>query len=461
MLHRVNLPYITNPTHYFARLRHLQDFVWLDSGRLASSQPSNIQGRYDIFTAQATEQATLEANGKLTIKPLSPCSQTSMPETLPTARSLEEWIAHHTHSDETLEQDMPFCGGVLGYFGYQWNHGTFKLAQRHNYSFPITELKAYSWSLIVDHQQQECTAFFLNGSNSDEILALLNLKDHECTPYNSFSCDQFIGNTHKEHYLNALSHINDYILAGDCYQINYSQQFCAQYSGDLDSAYLALRTATPSPFGAYIKSNKTHILSASPERFMQYNNGAVMAQPIKGSAPRGKTPKEDKQLAQALESSEKNRAENMMIVDLLRNDLSQCCEPFSVKTPMLCELHSFANVHHLISTVTGQLKPEFTFFDVFRRSFPGGSITGAPKKRAMEIIEELEDKPRGIYCGSIAYFSKNGNADSSITIRTLQTEDNKLYCWGGGGVVADSDAKEEYKESIFKVEKIMAALMTM
>lgn len=442
----ITAPYHNNPEYYFEQLRHLADFVWLDSGR-----PYSQQGRYDIFTALATASATVDNKGQFFHS-----ADNSVLSTL------DEWIAHHTQTEQSTDTDcdLPFTGGIVGHFSYHWQNPGFQLEAGHNYTLPLVQVGAYDWALIIDHDKQHATWVFAQTSAAQAtVMPLLNKDATLPVSQNpTFKCSEFTRDTSYDDYIKRLKIIDEYILAGDCYQVNFSQRFSAQYSGSLAAAYLQLRKATPSPYSAYLPYDHAAILSVSPERFLHFNGQQVNTQPIKGTCPRGETLAEDQQLASALLASEKNRAENVMIVDLLRNDLSQCCKAFSVKVPHLCELHTFANVHHLISTVTGELKDEFSAFDLFKRSFPGGSITGAPKKRAMEIISELERAHRGIYCGSIAYFSKNGNADSSISIRTLQAENNTLYCWGGGGIVADSEASDEYQESIFKVAKLMSAL---
>lgn len=446
MISRTELHYHKNPEIYFNQLKRLPDFSWLDSGR-----PKSTQGRYDIFTACAISQSCIDHNHHFS------CSDEQI-------MNMAQWLVKYTAIDKSAPQDLPFSGGVLGYLGYHWQDQHFDLKPHYSNETPHAQLAAYDWALIVDHHTQTCQAVFLpNCKARTQVLALLqgvtnDEADNQTLAQEPFHCESFTPETTQAQYLDALAKIHNYILAGDCYQVNFSQRFSARYKGSLDTAYLKLRSASPSPFSAYLKGVNHPILSASPERFLQVTGRHVLTQPIKGSSPRGKTPEQDKILADTLCHSDKNRAENIMIVDLLRNDLSQCCKPFSVQVPNLCELHSFANVHHLISTVTGTLNDKVSAFELFTRCFPGGSITGAPKKRAMQIITELEKHSRGIYCGSIAYFSNNGNADSSITIRTLQAANNQLYCWGGGGVVADSIAQDEYQESLFKVQKLMRAL---
>ena len=442
MTHCISLTYQANPEDIFLNLRHLPDFVWLDSGR-----PYNSQGRYDIFTAEAQSKAVVAGTGQVEIDNVITTD----------ADAVEKWLQTHIAIMLDANLDLPFTGGIVGYFGYHWQDAAFGLSRSQAEQTPRVQLASYDWAIIIDHQRQTTTAVFSYAQHW-AIAQLLPLLEQTPPPLKAFSCGEFTANTTKTQYLAAVETVQDYIRSGDCYQVNLSQRFQADYKGDLDNAYLTLRQATPSPFSAYIKHPEHSILSLSPERFLQFLGRQVLTQPIKGSSPRGQTPEQDQQLAAALQNSPKNRAENVMIVDLLRNDLSRCCKPFSVKVPHLCELHTFSNVHHLMSTVTGELKDEFSAFDLFKKSFPGGSITGAPKKRAMEVIAELENNTRGIYCGSVAYFSKNGNADSSITIRTLHALNNTLYCWGGGGVVIDSIAEEEYAESLFKVQKLMAAL---
>jgi para-aminobenzoate synthetase component 1 len=224
--------------------------------------------------------------------------------------------------------------------------------------------------------------------------------------------------------------------------------------------YRRLRSLSPAPFAAFISaSDGTTILSASPERFLSLDpEGLVVTRPIKGTRPRGRTPGEDKALANELSLSEKDQAENLMIVDLMRNDLSRVCRLGSVEVSELATLESFANVHHLVSEVRGTLFPNLGPVDLLRATFPGGSITGAPKIRAMEIINELEPARRGPYCGAIAWIGFDGAMDSSIVIRTLVIKDGQVAAQAGGGIVADSDPAAEYDESMDKVWALLQSL---
>jgi para-aminobenzoate synthetase component 1 len=252
----------------------------------------------------------------------------------------------------------------------------------------------------------------------------------------------------------------DYIFAGDIFQANLSQRFQAPMPADLSGfdLYRRLRAINPAPFAAMIKSEDVHIVSASPERFLTLRDGRVETCPIKGTRPRGATPEADRAFAAALLASEKDRAENVMIVDLLRNDLSRVCRDGTVEVPRLCELESFATVFHLVSTVTGILRPGLSAVDLLRACFPGGSITGAPKIRAMEIIAELEPTRRGPYCGSIGYVGFDGAMDSSIAIRTYAIKDGIVAFQAGGGIVADSRPADEYDETLAKARALIAAL---
>ncbi len=219
-----------------------------------------------------------------------------------------------------------------------------------------------------------------------------------------------------------------------------------------------MRRRAAAPFSAYINTDQAQLLCLSPERFLAADQGRILSQPIKGTAARSEDPQQDAALAQALQHSEKNRAENVMIVDLLRNDLSRSCQPFTVRADRLFELHSFATVHHLVSTVSGQLRADCSPFDALLASFPGGSITGAPKRRAMEIIRELEPHRRGPYCGSVFYLSGCGRMDSNIIIRSFVCSNGDIRAWSGGGIVADSDCEEEFRETEAKMGQLLGVL---
>jgi para-aminobenzoate synthetase component 1 len=262
----------------------------------------------------------------------------------------------------------------------------------------------------------------------------------------------------KTSYSQKFDQVQNYLKSGDCYQINLAQRFEASYSGDEWQAYLTLRSKNAAPFSAFLRLPQGAVLSLSPERFLQLKAGQVETKPIKGTRPRFADAQLDKQSAYELQTAPKDRAENVMIVDLLRNDLGKHCVPGSVKVPALFAIESFPAVHHLVSTITGTLSPSADACDLLRGAFPGGSITGAPKVRAMQIIAELEPNSRSVYCGAVGYINSSGNMDSNIAIRTLVMAQGKAYCWAGGGIVADSQVDAEYAETFHKVNKILPLL---
>jgi para-aminobenzoate synthetase component 1 len=262
-----------------------------------------------------------------------------------------------------------------------------------------------------------------------------------------------------EGYLDAVARVREYIFAGDIFQANLSQRFDAPLAEPPWSLYCRLRTQNAAPFAAFLDFPEAVVLSASPERFLHVDiHGHVETRPIKGTRPRGVGPEHDAALGLALTASAKDRAENLMIVDLLRNDLSRVCAPGTVRVPELFALEHYATVHHLVSTVVGDLAPGEDALNLLRAAFPGGSITGAPKVRAMEIIAELEPSERGVYCGAIGYWSLTGALDCSIAIRTAVAAAGRVYFSAGGGIVSDSDPEQEYRETLDKARGMIDAL---
>ena len=262
-------------------------------------------------------------------------------------------------------------------------------------------------------------------------------------------------------YLQAVARVREYILAGDIFQANLSQRFQSNWQGPPFDLYRSLRRRNPAPFAAYLGFPDMAVLSASPERFLRLDEDGshIETRPIKGTRPRGLGPMHDAALGRALAESRKDRAENVMIVDLLRNDLSRVCRPGTVRVPELFALEHHPTVHHLVSTVVGEIEPGAGVVDLIRAAFPGGSITGAPKVRAMEIIAELEPTQRGVYCGSIGYVSATGAMDTSIVIRTYLALEGQVYFQAGGGIVADSDPELEYRETLDKARGLIETLV--
>ena len=320
----------------------------------------------------------------------------------------------------------------------------------------------YDWALVLDHQRH--TASLVSHQRFAETAELLphilrRLQSNPQLPPDTFRVQgKIISNLTPDSYAAAFAQVQNYLQAGDCYQINLAQRFSVPAFGDALAAYQMLRSLSPAPYSAFLNLPQVQILCASPERFLRVQNGSVETKPIKGTRPRSNDAQQDHRLAEELRNHPKDRAENLMIVDLLRNDLGKSCEPGSVRVPKLFEVESFANVHHLVSTVEGRLAKGRDALHVLRDCFPGGSVTGAPKLRAMQIIEQLEPHRRGIYCGAIGYVGFDGNMDSNIVIRTLVYSDNEIRCWAGGGIVADSEVAAEYQETLDKASAMFKML---
>ncbi|MDO6612396.1 aminodeoxychorismate synthase component I [Shewanella sp. 1_MG-2023] len=379
---------------------------------------------------------------------------------------------------------LPFSGGSVGSFNYDLGRVIENLPQQamKDIQLPDVNVGFYDFSLLFSHQEKCWYATHYLGEQALKLevkkfesklnkvklneakLNVAKLDEAQNTskqshPNNVFKLTSTWQNqTTKAQYQQRFEQVQTYLHQGDCYQINLTQRFNASYEGCEWQAYCALSDANKAPFSGFIRLKDHCILSISPERFIQLTDDKVSTKPIKGTLPRGKTPQEDNANAVKLKASEKDRAENVMIVDLLRNDISKVATAGSVNVPKLFDIESFPAVHHLVSTVEATLAPQYDAVDLLKAAFPGGSITGAPKIRAMEIIEELEPSRRNIYCGSIGYISQDGHMDTSITIRTLVTENNSIYCWAGGGIVADSDVDAEYQETFDKVSKILPVL---
>lgn len=427
----------------FEQFAHLEHAVLLDS-----SNAKHENSRFDIISINPkhvleTKDQTVFLNGQAQSSSLFTVIQSSL-DTLIKAPA---------------PFDLPFTGGWLGFFGYDLGRYIERMPDlaEQDITLPQMSIGLYLDALIYDNQQQ--LWFYVSQPGVDNLQHYLNALDNLNASTDDFKLvSQWYSNMDFATYEARFNKIQEYLKSGDCYQINLAQRFHAQYSGNTWHAYKQLRAANKAPFAAYINHPEGAILSVSPERFLLVENNKVETKPIKGTLPRLATPEADAAQAQTLQNSPKDRAENVMIVDLLRNDLGKVAKAGSVDVPKLFAIESFPAVHHLVSTVTSELASDKTAVDQLEAAFPGGSITGAPKIRAMEIIEELEPHKRSIYCGSIGYLSACGKMDTSITIRTLVCNNHKIYCWAGGGIVADSKADLEFQETLDKVNKILPIL---
>jgi para-aminobenzoate synthetase component 1 len=353
--------------------------------------------------------------------------------------------------------DLPFLGGALGLFGYDLGRHFEKIPQLAQASLntPDMAVGIYDWALIADHRQKRLTLLCW-GDISARLSWLHSRQLPQREPFRLTSGWQ--SNMTREQYGRNFRQVQEYLRSGDCYQVNLAQRFSASYAGCEWQAFQKLNQANRAPFSAFIRLEASAILSLSPERFILLEGKNIQTRPIKGTLPRLANAEEDAQQAEKLAHSPKDRAENLMIVDLLRNDIGRVAVPGSVRVPELFVVEPFPAVHHLVSTITAELPEALQATDLLRACFPGGSITGAPKVRAMEIIEELEPQRRNAWCGSVGYISFCGKMDTSITIRTITAEAGKLYCPAGGGVVADSTEDSEYQETFDKVNRILPVL---
>jgi para-aminobenzoate synthetase component I len=435
-----------DPALLLRRFAGLKDLTFLDS----ALQQGEL-GRYSYLAADPFETFTLAEgeSGEAALARLD--------------RRLKRWKL------ERVAGLPPFQGGFAGYFAYEFA----RLLEPHVMAktpapdiAPVT-FHAYDTIVAFDHQTRQCWLISTGFPETDPQARIARAEERLAeleslclAPVAELSGDTAIGgwqsNFSRNAYEAAVQRTIDYVLAGDIFQANISQRFTAAMPVDFNplAHYLALRARNPATFGAFLDYGTVKIASSSPERLISFDGVTAEARPIKGTRRRDPDASIDAELKAELLASRKDRAENVMIVDLLRNDLSRVCEPGSVQVPVLCGLESYASVHHLTSVVTGRLSPGRSRGDLIAACFPGGSITGAPKIRAQEIIAEIEQAPRNIYCGSIGFLSFTGHMDLNIAIRTVLFHDGRASFQGGGGITAKSRPADEYEETLAKVNRI-------
>ncbi|QBX80139.1 aminodeoxychorismate synthase component 1 [Citrobacter tructae] len=431
---------------YFSTISHKPWAMLLHSGH--ADHPHN---RYDILVADPITTLTTRAEQTIVH------DKDGITNTIDDPMTVLRSVLTSLDIQPDYNPNLPFQGGALGLFGYDLGRRFESLpntAER-DISLPDMAIGIYDWALIVDHQLKTVSLL----SHTD-VQARLNWLESQSTPtHKPFALTSaWQSNMSREQYGEKFRQVQRYLHSGDCYQVNLAQRFQAQYQGDEWLAFMRLNHTNRAPFSAFIRLEEGAILSLSPERFIQLENQQIQTRPIKGTLPRLDSPDADRLQAQTLANSPKDRAENLMIVDLMRNDIGRVAVPGSVKVPELFVVEPFPAVHHLVSTITARLPETLHATDLLRAAFPGGSITGAPKVRAMEIIDELEPQRRNAWCGSIGYLSFCGNMDTSITIRTLTAVDGQIYCSAGGGIVADSQEYAEYQETFDKVNRILHQL---
>jgi para-aminobenzoate synthetase component 1 len=353
----------------------------------------------------------------------------------------------------------PFQGGLAGYISYDFGRSLEPHSRVPAFPAlcPTLMLHLYEVGVAFDHLQER--AWIVSSRGAEAAEAFEQLLKQKPAVLGPCTIAGWASNFTRPAYEAAVARTVEYILAGDIFQANIAQCFSAEIPTDFDAFafYRKLRAANPAPFSAFLDYGVVQVASSSPERLLRFDGTTVEARPIKGTRRRDPNPALDAALVAELSSSRKDRAENVMIVDLLRNDLSRVCKPGTVRVPVLCGLETYASVHHLTSVVTGALADGRSAGDLIAATFPGGSITGAPKIRAMEIIAEIEQQGRGIYCGSIGYFGFNGHVDLNIAIRTAMFSGGVARVQGGGGITARSEPAAEYEETLTKVNRIMGA----
>ncbi|KAF2955245.1 aminobenzoate synthetase [Marinitoga sp. 38H-ov] len=371
---------------------------------------------------------------------------------------LKELIKKYEATNNTT---FPFIGGAMGFISYDSNKYIENIESKAIDDIGIYDIyfPFYDSVLIYDHNNDELYLSSQDEKKHNEIKNIVfNSKKYISQEKNNLADINIKFNMSKEYYMNSIAKVKEYIYQGDVYQINFTQRIEADLIKSPDELFLDLRQINPAPFAAYIDTGDFQIVSSSPERFILLKNKYVETRPIKGTRPRTGNQKIDEKNKKDLMHSTKDKAELLMIVDLERNDLSKVCIPGSVKVPELFTLEEYATVYHLVSTVVGELKDEKDAIDLIMATFPGGSITGAPKIRAMEIIEELEPNKRGIYTGTIGYIGFDNSMDLNIVIRTIICKDKKAYANFGGGIVWDSNAEDEYDESLSKGKALIEGL---
>ncbi len=447
-----------DPIKAFAAVKHMPYSLLLDS-----ADRNHPNSRYSFVMCHPIE--TIEAkNGEITVTNWEQrLSLTGDPFEVLQSR-IKSWVEYSARHPNL----PPFQGGAAGLFGYDLGRYLEELPDKSENDTNIPEMVVGIYDQVLAHDHLLKKSYIFTHAHSEdeairkrEFLIHLLERNVEPPPYTENTLD-WQANFDKDDYCKLIQKTIDYIHEGDIFQANIAQRFDAKLPKGFDPFihYLHLRQVNPAPFATYMNLGDIKISSASPERFITVKDKRVETCPIKGTRPRSDNVSKDRANKTELQSSEKDKAENTMIVDLLRNDLSRVCDPHSIEVSNLCKLESFASVHHLVSTIRGSLSHKKNPIDLLRASFPGGSITGAPKIRAMEIIEELEPTRRGAYCGSVGYIGFDETMDTNILIRTLTYDKDSVSLQAGGGIVAESSPKEEYQETLDKAQAIFDSFGT-
>ena len=401
--------------------------------------------RYDIIAADPFIRVTTDKSGTFVEDEAGRKLQDNIP-----LKIIEEIMEKYSIQNQTL----PFMGGAIGYLSYNLKNNT-----KNNSLVPKMIIGIYDWAVVIDHFSAKAwliqNDFDKNPSYCWDSLQELFNKTVKNTDEGFMIIGDVNANLNFLSYSKKFTKVSRYIKEGDCYQVNLSQKYKVPTSGDSWKFYKKFRGINKSPYMAYLSYDDFEIMSGSPEQFIQSRNKNITTRPIKGTRARDNDPVKDKANLKELSVSLKDQAENLMIVDLLRNDLAMNCELGSVKVDELFAVESYPNVHHLVSSITATLKNDTNNYKLLNDAFPGGSITGTPKKRAIEIIDELEEHSRDVYCGSVVYFSFNQMMDSNIAIRSMIHQNHTLHFYSGGGLTVDSNASSEYQEIKDKAQNII------
>ena len=353
-------------------------------------------------------------------------------------------------------KEFRFVGGAVGYISYDAVRYWEKLPQRakDDLNFPDVQLGIFDDGIVFDHRQRRAFYYYSNDNRFSEVERLIK----QPSDFGSLSYKQPKVNVTKEHFEKAVEKAKEYVACGDVFQVVLSKRYEFRVRGDIVAFYRSLRTINPSPYMYFLKMGDKQIVGSSPEMLVRVDNRVVETFPIAGTRPCVEKPSENRRLAKELLADPKERAEHVMLVDLARNDVGKIAKFGSVHVPEFMKVHRYSHVQHIVSQVVGDLKEDCECYDALRAVFPAGTVSGAPKVRAMEIIEELEPTRRGPYAGAVGYLSYNGNADFAITIRTLFADKDKAYIQVGAGIVADSVPEREWFETEHKAGALMKAL---
>ena len=445
-MNKTKFKYFANPREIFSLIENRDWSVLLDS-----NQNKFTRQRFDIMTSDPSIKIYGRGEKSVVEDGKSKNHIKSDPISL-----LHQYMKDSFNQDDSL----PFTGGAIGFLSYdQGNLYECIKQKKDDFDIPYIAFGIYDWALIINHDIKETILIY--KSNTELVKKIKNQLEYfeeDNRAYHFQINSNYKSNLSYDEYVDKFNKIKSYIVEGDCYQINFSQRFSLNYGGSCWGIYKKLSECYGAPYSAYLNYPFAKIMCFSPERFINQNGKEVETKPIKGTRPVSLDEKENSQMINELKDSDKEKAENLMIVDLLRNDFGKNCDFGSVEVSDLFKIETFANVHHLVSTVKGKLSNEDDIFQLLRDCFPGGSITGAPKIRAMQIINELEMNNRSIYCGAIGYISTNYKSDFNIAIRTVLSVDSNLYFWGGGGITFDSEAESEYAETLAKIKPLLNSL---